>query len=235
MRAIVRRKLEMATRVLEFSRAHPSTDASQAGLVAKLEERIARADALILQQRAGLNAVHGATARRMELRRGLQFQLLRYLIRVGEAAAQVRPELAVQFELPALNTSRKAFLSSVKAMLAMAETEREFLLSVGLSELALTDLKKEVEAFEEAIEAGHVGRRDHVGASADLNAVTGEVLNLVGMLDGLHRYRFRNDAELMAEWDSVSHVRPFRPKGEEPVAESGDVPPVSGGEVAPAA
>jgi hypothetical protein len=63
------------------------------------------------------------------------------------------PELAVQFELPALNTSRKAFLSSVKAMLAMAETEREFLLSVGLSELALTDLKKEVEAFEEAIEA----------------------------------------------------------------------------------
>ena len=84
---------------------------------------------------------------------------------------------------------------------------------MGLSELALTDLKNEVEAFEEAIEAGHVGRRDHVDASADLNVVTGEVLNLVGMLDGLHRYRFRNDAELMAELDSVSHVRPFRPEG----------------------
>ena len=61
-----------------------------------------------------------------------------------------------------------------------------------------------------------------VGASADLNVVTGEVLNLVGMLDGLHRYRFRNDAELMAEWDSVSHVRPFRPKGREPVVGSGE-------------
>ena len=124
-----------------------------------MEERIARADALIIQQRAGLIAVHAATARRKELRRGLQFQLLRYLIRVGEAAARVRPELAMQFELPALNTPLKAFLTSVKAMLALAETEREFLLSVGLSELALTDLKREVGEFEEAIEASHAGRR----------------------------------------------------------------------------
>jgi hypothetical protein len=65
--------------------------------------------------------------------------------------------------------------------------------------------------------------------------VTGEVLNLVGMLDGLHRYRFRNDAELIAEWDSVSHVRPFRPKGEEPYVEGGEGSPPAGGEVAPAA
>ncbi len=50
--------------------------------------------------------------------------------------------------------SLKPFLSSVKVMLTMAETEREFLLSVGLSELALTGLKKEVEVFEDAIEAG---------------------------------------------------------------------------------
>jgi len=57
-------------------------------------------------------------------------------------------------------------------MLALAETEREFLLSVGLSELALTDLKREVVEFEEAIEASHTGRRDHVGARADLDAVT---------------------------------------------------------------
>jgi len=55
--------------------------------------------ALIAQQRAGLIGVHAATARRKELRRGLQFQLLRYLIRVGEAAAKVKPKLAMRFHL----------------------------------------------------------------------------------------------------------------------------------------
>src|SRR5687768_545267 len=44
MGAESRRKLEMATRALEFSRAHPFSDASEAGMIAKLEERIARAD-----------------------------------------------------------------------------------------------------------------------------------------------------------------------------------------------
>ena len=89
----------------------------------------------------------------------MQVQLLRYLIRVGEAAAKVRPELAIRFELPSLSTAPKHFLSSVRAMLSQAETEWEFLLSVGLSELALTDLKREVGEFEEAIEASHTGRR----------------------------------------------------------------------------
>jgi hypothetical protein len=152
-----------------------------------------------------------ATARRKELRRGLQFQLLRYLIRIGEAASRARPELAMQFELPALYTPLKPFLTSVKAMLTLAETEREFLLSVGLSELALTDLKREVAEFEEAIDASQAGRRGHVGASADLDEVSGEVTGLVGILDGLNRHRFRNDSELEAAWDVFPLDPSFEP------------------------
>ncbi len=36
---------------------------------------------------------------------GPGFQLLRYLIRVGEAAAKVKPELAMRFELPTFSTA----------------------------------------------------------------------------------------------------------------------------------
>ena len=147
----------------------------------------------------------------------------------------MEPELAMRFELPSLGTALKPFLSSVKAMLALAETEREFLIGVGLSELALTDLKREVGEFEEAIEASQAGRRDHVGASADLDGVSGEVTALVGILDGLNRHRFRNDSELEAAWESVSRVRPFHRNGEEPATASGDVVPPVGGEMAPAA
>lgn len=207
MRAVVRRKLEMASRVLEFLRAHPSGDATVEGVIAKLAERIARADTLITQQRAGLIAEHASAARRLELRRGLQSQLLRYLVRVGELAAKVRPELAMRFQLPELNLALVPYLSSVKAMLALAESERELLISVGLSESALAALKREVKEFEDSMEVSQAGRRDHVGASADLGAVTNEVLKLIGMLDAFNQFRYRKDADLLAGWNLVTKVR----------------------------
>lgn len=37
--------------------------------------------------------------------------------------------------------------------------------------------------------------------------VTREVFNLVGMLDGLNRYRYRRNPELLAEWELATHVR----------------------------
>jgi hypothetical protein len=55
-------------------------------------------------------------------------------------------------------------------------------------------------------------------------------------MDGLNRYRFMNDAELLAAWESASNVlaaaRNGGPKAE-PTAPEG--PPATGGEVRPAA
>jgi len=48
----VRRKMEMAERVLAFLRAHPFSDPSEQAIVARLEERHRRAEALALQQRS---------------------------------------------------------------------------------------------------------------------------------------------------------------------------------------
>ncbi len=53
MDAVVRRTLDMADRVRGFNLAHPSDDATIASVVARLEERITRANALAMQQRGG--------------------------------------------------------------------------------------------------------------------------------------------------------------------------------------
>jgi hypothetical protein len=74
----------------------------------------------------------------------------------------------------------------------------------------------------------------HVGASAGLRAVADEVVQVLRVMDGLNRYRFMNDAELLAAWDSASNVlatprtgtggkpapgaRSGRPREPEPVA-----------------
>jgi len=70
------------------------------------------------------------------------------------------------------------------------------------------------------------GRREHVGASADLRAVATEIAEQVRLLDGLVRYRFGDNAELMGAWASARNVLgPFRSKAE-PEAEAGEAPGV---------
>jgi hypothetical protein len=52
-----------------------------------------------------------------------------------------------------------------------------------------------------------------VGASAELEAVASEVTEQLQLLDGIVKYRFAKDAELLGMWHSVRNVvGPFKPK-----------------------
>jgi hypothetical protein len=234
MNTVVRRKMEMAARVRDFIRAHPSEGKGYANALAHFEELLARAEALVAQQRGGLIADRASSARRRELRRALHFQLLRHLSGVGLVAGKNRIELASQLKLPRVR-SNLAFLTAAKAMLASAEAEKELLIDQGMSETLLDDLGKAVSEFEAAGEASSAGRRDHVGASADLGTITRQIMEHMSLLDGLVRYRFGKDAELMAAWNSARNVpNPSRVGVAPKPSGDGTVPP-SLGEVAPAA
>jgi hypothetical protein len=91
-----------------------------------------------------------------------------------------------------------------------------------MSEQLLTDLGATLIAFEETLESTRAARREHVGASADLRRVLAELSRQVRALDGLVRYRFGDNDELMGAWASARNVLgPFRPHAE---------PEVGGGE-----
>ena len=67
-----------------------------------------------------------------------------------------------------------------------------------------------------------------MGASADLDAVASEIVEQVRLLDGLVRYRFGDNAELMGAWSSARNVLgPFRSRSE-PDAGEGDTPTEAG-------
>jgi hypothetical protein len=56
-----------------------------------------------------------------------------------------------------------------------------------------------------------------VGASADLESVLSEITEQVRLLDGLVRYRFSDNAELMGAWASARNVLgPFKTRTEPP-------------------
>jgi len=82
--------------------------------------------------------------------------------------------------------------------------------------------------FEKTLEATRAGRREHVGVSGDLRAAASEITEQVRLLDGLVRYRFGDDAELMTAWASARNVLgPFRSKAEPEADAPGVVKPAA--------
>lgn len=206
MEAGVRRKLEMAARVRVFSRTHPSTEPTYQQVLGRLEAGLTRAEMLAARQLEGRVKSREARVRREELRREVHFQLLRYLVATGSVASRDRVELAERFRLPNASGSHLGFLTSVKSLLASAEEQKEALVSVGMALTLLEELGKKVAGLESAAVDASQGRLDHVGARSELEAITVELLEEVRVLDGINRWRYGKDPELMAEWNAARHV-----------------------------
>ena len=206
MNTEIRRKLEMAARVREFTRARTATEPGYAPVLTKFEDLLTRAEAIAARQHQGQVDAQGTRARRQELRRQLHFQMLHYLVAVGSVANKDQAELAARFKLPNSNVSNTAFLTSVKALLAAAETQRDALVKEGMAQALLDDITRLVAEFEATSEAQRTARRDHIGARADLDVITTELVEQVKVLDGITRYRFGNDPEVMAEWKAAKQL-----------------------------
>ena len=154
MNRIVRRRLEMAVRVRDFSRAHPSTDANYAAVLAQLEERIAHMEALATQQQDGVVTAHASTVRRKALRRRLHHELLRHLVTVAGMAAADQPGLAERYEMPKGHETNEVFRMLAHRLLNQGRTEQEVLAKHGLADKLLEDLAAAVDEFD-----GSVARR----------------------------------------------------------------------------
>lgn len=232
MQADVRRKLTMAARALSFTRANPPSDASHTAVVSRLEERLVRADALALQERQGRAAARTAVAARRVLRRRMHLGPVRHLVRTAQVAAKDGPMLDGDFQLPALHGPYRSFHVAVRSLLGAATAQRERLVQSGLGETLLDELAGMLTEFERETEAVFVGRGAHIGARAQLASVTNDAVDLVGLLDGIHRGRFANDAEKLAAWEAARDVNTVgtRRRAPEPGATPVDgsiMPPVS--------
>jgi hypothetical protein len=206
MDANTRRILEMGRRALAFAEAHPEQTPADLPALSRLKEILARADQLIIQQRDGISEVRAATLEKREIRRRIRRTHLPHLSRVAEAAGTERPELAKKLELPSEALPYLAFRSAVQGILTEAQNEKELLVRYGMVEPAPASLGEALGQFDRAVERGVSGRRAHVGARAELEAIADEVLQQVRQLDGLIRFRFAKDAEALAAWRSASNT-----------------------------
>jgi hypothetical protein len=205
----------MATRVLNFSRAHPDQASGSVAALSRLEAILARAGQVAVQQRDGISEVRAATRQKEELRRTMRRTQLLHLSRVAEAAGKERPELEQKFVLAPEATPYLAFRAATRGIAAEAEKEKALLLKHGLLESALQSLTQALDQFDRAVERGTTGRQAHVGARAELKAIADEVNQIVRFMDGAYRFGFASDAEALAAWESASNTfGPVRSAGQ---------------------
>jgi hypothetical protein len=70
----------------------------------------------------------------------------------------------------------------------------------------LDELATALGQYEDTLQATSAGRREHVGAAADLKAVASDISQQLRLLDKVVRYRFGDNAELMGAWESARNV-----------------------------
>jgi hypothetical protein len=116
------------------------------------------------------------------------------------------PGMVAEFDLPAGNETTEVFRAFAHRMLDHGQARKELLVKHGLTDTLLDDFTAALAEFDEAVDASSEGRREQVGARAELRAVSDELIVLVDLLDGLNRYRFSGNAELQAAWASARKV-----------------------------
>ena len=147
----------------------------------------------------------GAIANKEQLRQEIQ-QTLNLLAGLAESAVLEEPDLRVIFVRSPIALSHQAFLTRARVAADAAVEHKEILIRYGMLDDFLTQLGSSLDRFEQVLNEKHVGRAAHVGARAELESVTAEIMLIVRQLDALCRYRFRKDAELLAAWRSARDV-----------------------------
>jgi hypothetical protein len=235
MNRIVSRRKQMAESVCVFSDTHPSADPNAAGVVTRLKAAVARIMELGGRQKGGLLSFHASATRRTGLRRTIRQNLLRHLVTVAEAAAREKPVLLGMFEVPNTNLSHARFENDSRKMLDQGRAEQDLLVKHGLSATLLDDLAAALDEFNVSVRGSTTGRQDHILASAELRRVSDEIMELVDVIDGINRYRFKDQPELLAAWKSARHVVTGPQAAKEEVPGSSEPAPAGPGEVKPAA
>jgi alkylhydroperoxidase/carboxymuconolactone decarboxylase family protein YurZ len=232
MQARIRRKLSMAQKVLDFSRANPSDDAGYTGVVTRLEQSITRASSLAQEAVDTTEEELMAIRRRVRTRRRIQ-QQLRHLASVAAAAAVQQPGLDEAFALPRKNLPNRQFSAKAKIQLDRATEHLELLKTFALGESFIADLTAAIAEFDSAGKEANVDRVTHVGARADLIDASVEAMELVNVLDGFNRARFAADGKLLAAWEAARNLfGPFTRAGTTSTSPSSSPPAPSADEKA---
>ena len=225
MNTEARLKTEMAIRVHNFVRANPFGEPLADAVVAKYEEKVARAQTLIAQQENGYLAASASRTKRTEIREQVRSEPLRHLTEITKAVALEKPELAKLFRLFVKNPNEQEFRAGVQGFILRITEHRELFAQYGMRVTLIEELEALLAAYDRAVSDADAGRRAHTGARAELKKLTSALVKMTHQLNGTMPYRIRQNPDLGGAWESARNIA-------WPVAKDTDGPAAGGKEFA---
>lgn len=235
MRAVSRRKIGMGQRVKQFNTANPTDSAEFNALSGKLDGLLDRANTDAIRQREGRALVRGAVSARKALQTELRGTHLPHFAHVADAAVAEKRDIGPIYRYSKGTRTVIGFGTLLGNIRASLEANRDVLRAYGLIDSVVEDFNAKVEAYDRIVAQAAQARQQHVGASADLDRVADEIVQVVQVMDGFQRMRYARDPERLAAWVSASNVT-AAPQPAEQAKDGGQPdggPPVS--DVRPAA
>jgi hypothetical protein len=231
MNGVVKRRLEMAARVLAYAREHPSDVAGYQAAVATLVERLARADATAQAQTTQGLLGKGAVAERLELRRGLTADL-QLLAAVARMAGMEAVGVPVIIRYPGPRQSNIQFLDGGRAALELGREHEALLVRRGLPEQHLDELDAGFQAF-----AALLNRRDdaavaRIGARSELSQLGRELSRVADQIGAFLRHQYRNDPAALVAWEfaRATHGRKKKVAAQPANGSAPQAPPLGAGD-----
>jgi hypothetical protein len=216
-----RRKRQAFLRSCGFGDAHTSEFAEGSlgrQYFVDLKAVCAELDHLAASEAGAFGSVRQGTFTRQQARDAI-IEDLQALRRTARAMADEVPGIESKFRIPYDNNDRN-LLNAARAALADATPLKARFIAHEMPADFLEDLAADIAAMEESMsdQASSVG--DHVSASAAIDEAIGRGMDLLRKLDAIVRNKYANNAPVLAEWTSASHIEraPKRKKHEEPPA-----------------
>lgn len=217
MNRMLTKKLTMAARALEFLRAHPFTDRSQAAMATQFAKLLDEAQALSLAEPNTRLAVAAARRHAAELRRGLEAHLLPGVARIGAFALRADTQAASRFA-PLPGKSEAAFVARAASLLEAARAHPEVLARAGLSRNQVAELADGLTQFQAATALARELRQQHYDTKTALDRAMAELMAQLRLFDAYNRVRLQRDVALLERWMALRMVArgAARGKGEAP-------------------
>jgi hypothetical protein len=207
MKDAVTRRLETFLRVRRFGATHDAAfpaDSRGKEVLSEIDSAIADLEQHSTAQDSHRLGAKQGTSLLSAARESLYEDLAR-LRDTAQAAARTSPGLAGKFQLPGKLRDQE-LLARARTFAQEAEAYKPEFLRRGMPADFLAHLAADITAFEQLIDGRAKEEGARVAATAAIDGAIERGMEAVRELDAIVRNTFRDDASVLAEWTSASHV-----------------------------
>ena len=221
--------INTAIAILGFAAAHPGGTPGLQAALAQLSELVARARALTEVKVDGALTTSEAASQGKSLASDIFHYMLQPIAALARSAYRGDTVRIARFRMPRSGrVPRETFLAIGRAILTAVREDLARFLDLGMEPDLPAQLEAALATLTTLPAQVQEGRRTRGRARTDLEKVEDDLLDLINRLDGLMRYRFRNEPETLTEWQRARNI-PWPRGGEADAAKKAAKAAATGG------